>query len=243
MITITLCAGVGSRLKPLTNKVPKCLVAFDGKPILDYQIDVFQKKEISKNYVVTGYLDHAIKTPFKKFHNINYEKTNMVYSLALARELFDGKEDILVCYGDIIFNESIIEKVIRDNSDISVVVDLNWMRYWAQRSEYFWSDVESFSTDEKGDISSIGQKWTNKSEIQGQYIGVIKFSKSIQTIIHSKLENVLNQKELHNLYMTDFLQMLVDEGYPLRPVYIESGWLEFDQPSDLDLKFLKFLNA
>ena len=60
MKTITLCAGVGSRLRPETNFVPKCLVKFDGKPILLRQLDAFRSCGLTKNYIVTGYLDEKI---------------------------------------------------------------------------------------------------------------------------------------------------------------------------------------
>ena len=51
-----------------------------------------------------------------------------------------------------------------------------------------------------------------------------------------------NESNLHNIYMTDFLQSLINEGNKVKPVFINSGWLEFDQVSDLDLKFQAYLN-
>ena len=242
MKTITLCAGMGSRLRPLTNTMPKCLVPFNGTSILSRQLATFNESQLAQNYIISGYMRDKITLPVEQIYNPNYSSTNMVYSLALARDIFDGSEDIIMSYGDIIFQKSIIDRLKNETADIVVVSDLNWEEYWAERFDDYWHDVESFSTDQSGLIKSIGQPWTNKMEIQGQYIGLVKFSKSIQVMIAEKLEMILNNDELHNLYMTDFLQSLVDEGNKVSPMYIKSGWLEFDQTSDLDKKFLRFLD-
>ena len=242
MKTITLCAGTGSRLRPLTNKMPKCLVPFEGRSILSRQLSTFHKVNLTNNFVMTGYLAECIKLPVQKIHNPNFSRTNMVYSLALAKELFDGSEDIIMSYGDIIFRQEVIERLISEDDEIVVVADLNWEKYWAERFDNYWHDVESFSEDQSGYIQSIGQVWTEKSEIQAQYIGLVKFSKEIQITIANQLNRIIDQIEMHNMYMTDFLQELISSGHKVTPMYIHSGWLEFDQHTDLDPKFLMFLN-
>ena len=98
-------------LRPETNFVPKCLVKFDGKPILLRQLDAFRSCGLTKNYIVTGYLDEKIDVDVVKFHNEHYAKTNMVYSLALASEIFDETDDVLMAYGDIIFDEGVLNKI------------------------------------------------------------------------------------------------------------------------------------
>jgi choline kinase len=242
MKTITLCAGMGSRLSPLTDNVPKCLVKYNDKSILDHQLDVFYNCSLHNNSVVTGYLQEKITQKVRKFHNPLYETTNMVYSLSLARELFDGEEDVIVSYGDIIYQRVVLQKLLNSKVSLGVVADLNWENYWSERLEDYWSDVESFQVDSLGYVQSIGQRWKSKTEIQGQYIGLIKFSSNIHSTICERLDHVYNDPDLHNIYMTDFLQSLINEGNKVNPVFISSGWLEFDQVSDVDLKFQSFLN-
>ena len=184
MKTITLCAGIGSRLSPLTDNVPKCLVEFNDKSILDHQLDVFYDCNLRSNHVVTRYLQEKITQKVQKIHNPLYETTNMVYSLSLARELFNGEEDVIVSYGDIIYQKAVLEKLLHDKVSLGVVADLNWEDYWSDRLEDYWSDVESFRVGSSGFVESIGQRWKSKTEIQGQYIGLIKFSSNIHSMIY-----------------------------------------------------------
>ena len=81
-------------------------------------------------------------------------------------------------------------------------------------------------------------------EIQGQYIGMIKIRKDfVKSFIdyYLKLDrNILyDGKDFNNMYMTSFLQKITDELTPLKPIFINNGWIEVDEPSDL--KYTEFL--
>ena len=135
-----------------------------------------------------------------------------------------------------------MQKLIDSKHDISVVVDNKWENYWKKRFENLLDDVESLSYDERGNISSIGQKVCDLNEIQSQYIGLIKFQKNvIEKILnhHEKLYTNFSKQdnitEFRNLYMTDFLQSLIDSGHVIKPVIIENGWLELDSVKDYEL--------
>ena len=79
MNVIILAAGQGSRLKPLTNQKPKCLVELFGKSLLKWQLDLYQKLQINDISIVTGYLKEKIFFPnIKFFENNYYDTTNMV---------------------------------------------------------------------------------------------------------------------------------------------------------------------
>ena len=99
--------------------------------------------------------------------------TNMVESLFCAKDkLIDS---VIVSYGDIIFESHIIEKLINSVHDICVVVDEGWKDYWETRFENPLDDAESLVIDEDGFIVDIGQKVKNIEEIQGQFVGLMKF--------------------------------------------------------------------
>lgn len=245
MKSLTLAAGLGSRLRPLTNEIPKCMVPFKGIPIIERQILKLREFDIKKNYVVTGYLRDKINLlGATEIHNPKFDQTNMVYSWSLAQHLLDGKEPLIISYGDIIYNSKTLSALLSlDLETFGVVSDRNWEAYWKLRSEEYLDDVESFSTNSSGNIISVGQKWSNKSEILGQYIGLFVVPASSHHFISSKLNQVHDNESFHNMYMTDFLQMLIQNNITLKPIYIDSGWLEFDCINDLSPQFEAFLNA
>ena len=88
---------------------PKCMVKINNKPILEHNLNFFNK---FKKKIITGYKNTYLKkfikkNKFKEIYNKNYTTTNMVYSMFLAKKYID--DDILVVYGDIIFNEDVYE--------------------------------------------------------------------------------------------------------------------------------------
>ena len=110
MKAIILAAGMGSRLLPLTKNRPKCMVELLGKPLLFHQLEILRKNNINDIIVVTGYLNEKIVADgIKKINNPKYNSTNMVYSLFCAEEIMSSDEDLLVIYGDIVYNDKVIK--------------------------------------------------------------------------------------------------------------------------------------
>ena len=132
MKVIILAAGRGSRLTPLTDDKPKCLVKLFGKSLLEWQIEKFRKFGINDISVVTGYKKELISFDgIKIYHNTNFEKTNMIETLFCAKK--EINEIVIVSYGDIIFEDSVVKKLIESKEDFSVVVDKEWKKYWSIR--------------------------------------------------------------------------------------------------------------
>ena len=150
MIVIILAAGKGSRLYPFTKSIPKCLVTYKKKPILNYQLKTFKKLKLKKIYLISGYKSKKIiNKNIIKVKNINYKTTNMIYSLFRLKKLFNGKEDILISYGDIIYKENVLSKLIKNKDNLSTVVDVKWYKYWKKRMQNPLLDAESLVLDKK----------------------------------------------------------------------------------------------
>lgn len=241
---IILAAGEGKRLRPLTENLPKTMIDFFGVTLLQRQIETMRKCNVTDIIVVTGYMSEKINIPGVKYvQNENYDTTNMVETLFCARNELEG--DLIISYGDIIFQINILEKLINSDDDISIVVDKNWKEYWKKRFNNPLDDAESLKIDEQGNIVNIGQNAENILEIQGQYIGLMKFNENGTKILrdfydYAKKEscttNILNPKlPFKNSYMTDILQGLITYGHKLKAVMISSGWLEFDSISDYNI--------
>ena len=163
----------------------------------------------------------------------------MVSTLFCASELFDGEDDILISYGDIVYNDNVFNAIHKSNEQINVVVDKNWREYWEARMVDPLRDVETLKIDENGSIKELGKKPHSYEDIEGQYIGLIKIRKDVVRQVKDYYENLdetalYDEKDFDNMYMTSFLQMIADNIMPLTPVYIKGGWIEIDEPTDLN---------
>lgn len=245
MKAIVLAAGEGQRLRPLTENKPKCLVEVGGKSILDHQIETFKRCGIQDIVVTKGYRADKIKrADVKHYVNEKYDVTNMVMTLWCAQEEMQG--DVIVSYGDIIYNDGVLRSVMDAPYDISVVVDMDWLTYWGMRFEDPLKDAEAFKMDAEGKINIIGQVANEISDIDAGYIGLIKFSaKGCQifkdSFINARLQAQQGQpawgisKPFEKAYMTDMLQGLINEGNDVYAVKIKGGWCEIDNLKDLEL--------
>ncbi len=245
MNAIILAAGKGERLRPLTNKKPKCLVELFGKSLLEWQIHAFQNAGIYDITVVSGYMSNLINfSSIDVIQNEHFDTTNMVETLFCAENKFTNST--IVSYGDIIFEPSILKKLVSSNHDFSIIVDKNWLDYWNIRFENPLDDAESLEINSDGYITNIGQKISDINKIQGQYIGLMKFQNAgitnLSKFYHdAKIKaksgiNPLNPSiDFEKSYMTDLLNSLIQNNFYLKAIEIRNGWLELDSINDLKI--------
>lgn len=239
---IILAAGQGTRLRPLTDDIPKCMVQINGKPILEWQIDLFTEAGIENIVVVTGYLEDKIQYPqITKVHNADYASTNMVYSLFCAEEYLQG--DVVISYGDIVYSEEVLQKLMDSDDDIVIASDEEWLPYWKQRCDDPLSDAETFQKAANSKVHSLGQEPESAEDIEGQFIGLTKLTDKGSVMLRQayfscKCEKFCTEnawesnRSLHNAYMTDLLNSLAgDDKLSYTPIH--RGWFEVDTPSDL----------
>ena len=234
---IILAAGSGKRLKKYTKKKPKCLVKIDGKTILSRQIKILERNNIKNITIVGGYLSSFLKRfKINLLINKDYRKTNMVWSLFRAKKELNN--DVIISYGDIVYHENILKKLMKSDSDIAVAIDSNYKKYWKKRFKNPLRDLETLKIKENK-ISKIGKKTKSYKDIDGQYIGLIKLSKLgsryfLNTFNKIKLENKYIQgKRIEDCYLTDFLQEIIDRGQIVRPIKFREDWIEVDTINDL----------
>ena len=236
MNALILAAGQGKRLGNLGKLKPKCLTKIFGKPIIERQIETLAHEKIKPIYIVTGYKNIFLKNyNLNEFYNGQYESTNMVYSMFKANDLFKkDEEDLIISYGDIIYEKNNLTKLIESDAEISIMVDLNWRKLWSLRFPNPLDDAETMKIDAGLNIIELGKKTEDYNEIQGQFTGLLKFRKDSLPKIKSYYENLkLNIRDYENLFMTDFIQLLIDSGFKVKAVPVFGGWLEIDTENDI----------
>jgi choline kinase len=163
----------------------------------------------------------------------------MVWSLFCAEDELKG--DVIVSYGDIVYSGEILKSLLQSTSDIAVVIDKNWESYWSLRNDNPLDDAETLKLRNDGTISEIGQKPKSLSEIDGQYMGLIKLSsygvEQLKHIFHSSVKKgSLLGKKIETAYMTDLLQAIIQSGERVTAVPTYSEWVEVDTVKDLKLE-------
>ena len=241
MKVIILAAGYGSRLKPYTNETPKCMVNLAGKSILQYQIDVLNAAGLEDILVVGGYcIEKIIGNNFKIIKNENYHCTNMVYSLFCAQDFMSEEEDLLIAYSDIIYEQKVLNNLINTDSPLAISVDRNWIELWKIRMDNPLDDAETLKLSDGKYVKELGKKPKDFTEIQGQYMGLIKVRADFIGEFCStwkKLDRKVTYdgKDFNNMFMTSLIQKFIDLGTKVEAAFTNGGWLEIDTKSDLEL--------
>ena len=234
---IILAAGEGTRLRPYTLDRPKCMVEIDGLSLIDRQLRVLDHASIKDIVIIGGYKIEMLEGKGDRLKvNPRYSETNMVWTLFSAEEELEG--DLIISYGDIVYSHKILQALLDSKFDISVIIDKQWESYWRARNDNPLDDAETLKLRNDGSIIEVGQKPKSLQEIQGQYIGLMKFSSSgisqIKKIFYdAKAKGELLGKPLENAYMTDLLQAAINDGVIVNSLPIEGGWVEVDTMDDM----------
>lgn len=243
MKAIILAAGQGTRLKKYTENLPKGMLSFMGKTIIERQIEMYRKCGIEDIIVICGFAADKIRYGGVRYYiNENYMNTNMVESLMTARAEFN--DDIIVSYSDILFEEKMLKGMMNSGADFAVAVDDNWKAYWEKRYGKIDFDTESLSLDENGNIVELGLESPRLEDIDARYVGLLKFSKTgLQCIMTIMDEAYLayedkpwqqSGKTVRKAYMTDLLQAVIRSGRPVKAERFYNGWIEFDTNEDYE---------
>ena len=218
-------------MKNLTDEVPKCMLEFRGKPLIEWQLDSLNKAGISEIGIVTGYKREITESfGLSCFHNEKWSKTNMLYSLYQARNWLLS-DDCIVAYSDIFYTEDSIIPLLNTKSDISITYDPNWLNQWSKRFADPLEDAETFNQN-KGWLTDIGRQPKSLDEIKGQYMGILKFSPMGWEQVEDFLTHLPDSFD--RLDMTSLLSKLIERSVPIRTIAISDEWYEFDSMNDLN---------
>lgn len=238
---LILAAGQGTRLRPITNDIPKCLVPLRGVSLLERQTNTLKKAGIKNIHIATGYCSEKIEAlGFKTSFNPRFDKTNMVETLFSAMEYIKQEGDLIISYGDIIYQSDNLASLLDCDDEIALMIDAKWKDLWSVRLENPLDDAETLKLNEFGYVTELGKKPISYDQIEGQYTGLIKIrADKVQDLVEFYLnldrDISYDGKDFDNMYMTSFLQLMIDAGWNAKAVLVNNGWLEIDSVSDLNL--------
>jgi L-glutamine-phosphate cytidylyltransferase len=246
--SLIVAAGLGSRLKKHTENLPKCMLDFNGKTLLERQVQAYNECGVKDIAVIRGYKKEKINYKnLNYFTNNDYEKNNILNSIFYAEKIING--NIIISYSDILFDSNVVKRLIESDHDISVVVDIDWRGYYVGRKDHPISEAENVIFDSNNQILKIGKIGTQKEEVHGEFIGMIKLTNRGAEIFK---ENFHRVKKLYwnkpfqraitfqKAYLTDMIQELVDIGIKVHCVIIERGWKEIDTVEDYQKALKEF---
>ena len=233
---ILLAAGRGSRLGERTREKPKCLCSLCGRTLLDRCLDSLYQAGIQQDHlaVVTGYRGEKIQIDKAvRFQNTEWEETNMFVSLTKAHTWLE-QEPCIVCYSDIVFTPEPIRKLMDSQAALAIPYYTNYWELWSRRMADPLEDLETFRINESGELLEIGQRPMRRSDIQGQFMGLIRFTpeswaNAMETVSHPI------PKPVAKLDMTTLLNCMLQRGVKIQAIPEDSLWLECDTEDDIAL--------
>lgn len=244
MQAIILAAGMGKRLKDLTQNNTKCMVKVNGVTLIDRMLHQIEKQHLSRIIIVVGYegqklMDYIstldIQTPIVYVNNPVYDKTNNIYSLALAKDYL-RKEDTLLFESDLIFEDSVIEALLNDSRDTLALVD----KYES------WMDGTCVKLGEDDSIEAFvpGKKF-KFNEIHEYYktVNIYKFSKHFSETHYVPFLEAYQEALGVNEYYEQVLRVITMLDDPEIKAKRLSGqlWYEIDDIQDLDIAESMFI--
>jgi len=246
--TLIVAAGLGSRLKSHTENLPKCMLDFGGKTLLERQLSAYKDSGVRNISVIRGYKKNKINYKnLNYFDNNDFKNNNVLNSIFYGEEAING--NVIISYSDILFKSSVVKRLLESDHDISVVVDIDWRGYYVDRKDHPLSEAENVIFNSNNEVVKIGKIATGKEEVHGEFIGMIKLNHRGAEIFKQNFHRVKKlywnkpfqrAKIFQKAYLTDMIQELVDIGIKVHCVIIERGWKEIDTVEDYEKALKKF---
>jgi phosphoenolpyruvate phosphomutase len=236
---LILAASKGSNFGSLTDDKPKTMIKIGDETILQKLITTFNNRRIKDISVVVGYKHETVNLPNLKYIvNDKYDEHGILYSLYSAIDVLDS--DTVISFGDILFEEDVLRKLIITQEDILLAVDAK----------------KKINIDSEKDLVESVQKYSKKfgavnvhpviriqevkkdedtKPFHGEFMGLMKLSDKGAEIFRNELTalNKENPDFILNGSMTDFLNYLIEKEHPVMLEYFKGHWKDIDSIEDL----------
>jgi choline kinase len=231
---IILSAGQGSRLGHLTDDRPKCLIEFEGRTLLDRQLDTLARNGVEDAVVVTGFRDDQIEAALgrrraagegptvRTVFNPFYKVADNTGSLYMARAELSG--DTLVWNGDTMVSDALMARVVaNDRSGICVTID--------RKDEYDADDMKVVA-GEDGRLRAIGKRLDEG--VNAESIGLLAFRSDGAEQFRSAIEAAMRSAEGTQIWYLRVVHHLAQSGDVWTLDIAGEEWGEVDFPEDVE---------
>ena len=226
MKAVVLAAGLGSRLRPITDEVPKCMVQVNGIRIIDKQIDNLQCSGVDEIYVVSGYKADVLDAHLRKAYpsvkivaNERYAETNNMYSLFLVRDYVCGQEFLLM-NSDVYFDRDVITGMLEGENISKIACD---------RSQYLEESMKI--TLDNGKVNHISKK-ISEADHFAVSIDVYRISDMDSNVLFAEVEDTIRNRKDENSWTEVALDKVFGRTC-FTPYVINGRWYEIDNHDDL----------
>lgn len=239
MQAVILAAGMGRRLGELTQNNTKCMVKVNGVSLIERMLRQIDKRGLSRVVIVIGYegkklTDYIaslkINTPVVYVNNPIYDKTNNIYSLALASEYL-CEDDTLLFESDLIFEDSVLDAIINDPEDSLALVDKyeSWMDGTCVKLSRGGGGIENFIPGKKFNFNEI--------ELYYKTVNIYKFSQHFSRTHYVPFLKAYQEALGRNEYYEQVLRIITMLDDPAIKAKKLNGqkWYEIDSVQDLDI--------
>lgn len=226
---LLLAAGMGSRLSPLTDSIPKCLVEVNKIPILERLMRSLHSHGFQQLFVVTGHLSKAIEDYLgNRYADIeityidspHYKTTNNIYSLWLASKQID--EPFLLIESDLVFHPELLTPMLQPDR-IAVSKMLPWM------------NGTTITLDDQQQLETfcLGSASCNDAS-HYKTVNIYNFSRQTWKLITQRLDLYIAAGQVNGYYEAVFAEMVAEHEIAFAPVFFDAAhWYEIDTLEDL----------
>ncbi len=232
MKAVILAAGMGTRLKDITLKIPKPLLKISNTTIIEYLVDCLKEIGISKIYIVTGFKSQMIKAKLGNkvnyIHNNKFKTTNSIYSLFLAKKHLENSSFILI-NSDILLSKVYFLKILKFKNSTS---------FGIKRKKYINGEMNIVLKNKL--IKKIGKN-IKKDESNAESAQISYFIKKDSKILFRKISQLINNK-FKNLFPAYAYQAVIQKSKLCISFIDKKCWYEIDNKKDL-AKLRKKINS
>jgi phosphoenolpyruvate phosphomutase len=235
---IVLAASRGDELGELTEDKPKTMVSIRGIPILSHIADAYNTVGIKNIAVVRGYKKDAVNLPNLAYvDNEDYAATGELDSLLKALQAKGSHDqEIIISYGDVLFNSYIPQALLQEKEDFVIFVDSNWQEKTSYTRLGGFAECTA-PNSRKAFNTQIHLKQLGTAipsdRIHGVWMGFLKISPTGASQLQELLPKLLAVPENRKAGMATLFQELVKQHQPIRVLYTVGHWLDINNLDDV----------
>lgn len=248
---IIIAAGMGRRLAPYTDHMPKCLVPIRGEPMLVRQLRAFRVHGLDEFVIIRGYKAEVLEArraelgPGVRFvENREFATNNILQSLFTAADELDGP--VVTTYADIVFADDVVGALLAPADGPSrLVVDLDFAKIYEGRDQHPLAEAEVCATDGQGRVTAVGKRALPPERATGEFIGLGRWNAdAVRALQAARAEltrsyagretAAFGRNTWRGAYLTDLIEHLMAQGVAFSSVPIRGRWREIDTVQDLE---------